>query len=406
MNWFHRMKLAHKLLASFLLCSVLTALVGGYSLSRLSELGGMIHTTYVDNVLPLQDISEAQARLTAHSRSYVRLPAMKDPAEVKETIRRSATHLDKFSAALKAYRATTLSATEQALMKELDAQLPTYLAQNEKIAQLVLEGKFDQASDQSNGPARKAVSDIEATMVKVIEELASQTKATNDGAEQTVRHTWTLMLGVIGASVVVAIGLGLLVTRVIGRQLGGEPDHAAALLHQVADGDLSAQITLRAGDDSSMLFAVKQMVGRLKQVIDGQRNVVAAANRGDFSARVELGGLQGFQKEMGEGLNALVSTTGDSIGDVVQVMGAVSEGDLTRTIERDYEGAFAEMKEYVNATVEKLSQVVTEVNSGAEALAGASEEVSATAQSLSQASSEQAAGVEETSASIEQMTAS
>src|SRR4051794_6171404 len=76
MNWFHRMKLAHKLLASFLLCSVLTALVGGYSLSRLSELGGMIHTTYVDNVLPLQDIAEAEARLTAHSRSYVRLPAM------------------------------------------------------------------------------------------------------------------------------------------------------------------------------------------------------------------------------------------------------------------------------------------------------------------------------------------
>src|SRR5690606_17030911 len=60
----------------------------------------------------------------------------------------------------------------------------------------------------------------------------------------------------------------------------------------------------------------------------------------------------------------------------------------------------------MNAMVGKLSQVVTEVNGGAEALAGASEEVSATAQALSQASSEQAAGVEETSASMEQMTAS
>jgi methyl-accepting chemotaxis protein len=64
------------------------------------------------------------------------------------------------------------------------------------------------------------------------------------------------------------------------------------------------------------------------------------------------------------------------------------------------------MKEYVNNTVGKLLQVVGEVNSSAESLAGASEEVSATAQSLSQAASEQAAGVEETSASLEQMTAS
>jgi methyl-accepting chemotaxis protein len=55
---------------------------------------------------------------------------------------------------------------------------------------------------------------------------------------------------------------------------------------------------------------------------------------------------------------------------------------------------------------ERLTQVVTDVNGGAQALASASEEVSATAQQLSQAASEQAAGVEETSASIEQMTSS
>ncbi|HOE42081.1 MAG TPA: methyl-accepting chemotaxis protein [Rhodoferax sp.] len=56
--------------------------------------------------------------------------------------------------------------------------------------------------------------------------------------------------------------------------------------------------------------------------------------------------------------------------------------------------------------IARLSQVVTDVNAGAQALASASEQVSATAQSLSQAASEQAAGVEETSASIEQMTSS
>jgi methyl-accepting chemotaxis protein len=206
--------------------------------------------------------------------------------------------------------------------------------------------------------------------------------------------------------VFVALAICVLVTRVVTGQLGGDPAHASALLHRVAGGDLAADITLRPGDDSSLLFALKQMVSRLSQVIEGQRRVVEAANRGDFAPRVELVGLQGFQKEMGEGLNSLVSTTGASVRDVVDVMLALSEGDLTRRIERDYAGAFGEMKQYINQTVDKLSQVVTEVNGGAEALAGASEEVSATAQSLSQAASEQAAGVEETSASVEQMTAS
>ena len=90
---------------------------------------------------------------------------------------------------------------------------------------------------------------------------------------------------------------------------------------------------------------------------------------------------------------------------VAEIATAVSAGDLTLQIStrpNDTTSVLHAMKTMVT----RLSQVVTEVNAGAEALAGASEEVSATAQSLSQAASEQAAGVEETSASLEEMTAS
>jgi methyl-accepting chemotaxis protein len=188
--------------------------------------------------------------------------------------------------------------------------------------------------------------------------------------------------------------------------LGGRPTYVAEIATQVARGKLDIDVQTRAGDTASALYAMKTMVEKLQQVIDSQARVVAAANRGDFDERVDLNGLQGFQKDLAQGLNELVEQTGNSIGDVVRVMEAMSEGDLSQTISQNYEGAYGRMKDYVNNTVSRLSEVVTEVNGSAEALAGASEEVSATAQSLSQASSEQAAGVEETSASIEQMTAS
>jgi methyl-accepting chemotaxis protein len=90
----------------------------------------------------------------------------------------------------------------------------------------------------------------------------------------------------------------------------------------------------------------------------------------------------------------------------VEAANRIAEGDLTVKIEATTRDEVGQMLRSMQNMIGKLSQVVSEVNSSAEALAGASEEVSATAQSLSQASSEQAAGVEETSASIEQMTAS
>jgi len=406
MNWFLRMKLAHKLLTTFLTCSVLTAAVGAYGLMRISELGNMLSSTYDNNVVCLEQISDAALKLSSHARTYVRLTATKNPDDAKAAMTRAKTYIDGYNKSIQNYRSTVLSAKEQTLLKELDAQLPVYLAESEKVAQLALSGKFAEATEVSNGEARKITRAMEDTMAAIIEELSAQAKATNELATAQVSHAKIVTMSVVSVSVVLAIGLGLMVTRIISRQLGGEPDYAAALLTKVANGDLSAEVIIAKNDDSSMLFAVKQMVSRLKQVIDGQRNVVEAANHGNFDARIELAGLQGFQKEMGEGLNQLVTTTGTSINDVVRVMSAMSQGDLTQSIDKPYEGAFGEMKEYVNNTVNKLSQVVTEVNAGAEALAGASEELSSTAQSLSQSASEQAAGVEETSASIEEMTAS
>jgi methyl-accepting chemotaxis protein len=102
---------------------------------------------------------------------------------------------------------------------------------------------------------------------------------------------------------------------------------------------------------------------------------------------------------------SLTAQLGGEPGFVAEIAGRVAAGDLTLTVDtraNDSTSVLAAMK----TMVEKLAQVVADVNGSAEALASASEEVSATAQSLSQAASEQAAGVEETSASVEQMTAS
>jgi methyl-accepting chemotaxis protein len=84
----------------------------------------------------------------------------------------------------------------------------------------------------------------------------------------------------------------------------------------------------------------------------------------------------------------------------------LAQGDLTVRIDATSNDETGQVLQAMKQMIGKLSEVVADVNGGAQALASASEEVSATAQALSQAASEQAAGVEETSASVEQMTSS
>lgn len=174
----------------------------------------------------------------------------------------------------------------------------------------------------------------------------------------------------------------------------------------VSKGDLSKTITKSyEGSFAELKQYTNDTVNKLSQVIVGQQKIVEAANRGNFDTRVDLSGLEGFQKEMGGGLNQLVITIGTSINEVVRVLGLLSGGNLTEKIEKDFDGNFNELKKYTNNTIEKLLQVITEVNSTCDALSNASGQVSSTSQSLSQAASEQASSVEETSASIEQMAA-
>ena len=133
--------------------------------------------------------------------------------------------------------------------------------------------------------------------------------------------------------------------------------------------------------------------------------IVNGAVKGDFTKRISLEGKEGFYRQLTEGMNRLMEISSRGLEEVVRVLGALANGNLTEKITNDYEGTFGRLKDYSNNTVEKLTEIINEVRSSTDALVSAAEEVSSTAQSLSQSSSEQAASVEETSASLEEMSA-
>ena len=179
----------------------------------------------------------------------------------------------------------------------------------------------------------------------------------------------------------------------------------AAAAKGISQGDLTAVVKIRSANDT--------MAKALIDVTKAVNNLVADANLlskatvdGDLTVRADATQHQGDFRKVVEGLNAVMVAVNTPVQELRDVLGALEGGDLTLSMKKNYAGTWDELKSAMSNMQKKLVEVVTDVNSGAQALASASEEVSATAQSLSQAASEQAAGVEETSASIEQMTSS
>lgn len=159
--------------------------------------------------------------------------------------------------------------------------------------------------------------------------------------------------------------------------------------------------------EGARLGSVVEWIDRTAEVqVEEQVNqVVGQAAAGNFTARLSEDSNIPFFAKLGKDVNRLMSVSEDGLNEVLRVLAAMAQGDLTQTIDKDYEGTFDALKVASNETVSKLSQIVTDVMHATNALSNASEQVSATSQALSQAASEQASSVEQTSASIEQMAA-
>jgi len=246
--------------------------------------------------------------------------------------------------------------------------------------------------------------------IKVLNEFAERQAELMTGnakeAAESYSSSRTMMFAIGGIAVISAVLIAFVITSGLVKQLGGEPGFAAEIAGKIAAGDLSSKIELKSGDTASLLMAMKSMQESLIGIVGEIKELVAAANRGDFSTKMTLAGKAGYTKDLSELLNQLSDTVDLAFKDTIFVATALEQGDLTKQVTREYQGAFDQVKQSLNNTVTKLAQTISDVNTTTEALASATVEVSSTAQSLSQASSEQAASVEETSASIEQMSAS
>ncbi|MBK1689660.1 methyl-accepting chemotaxis protein [Rubrivivax gelatinosus] len=315
MTVFKNMKLATKLFGSFVVLLLLMAALGVFSVSRLASVNGS--TVEVgENWLPsVQAVITSKSLLNRARVLENQLLLADEPQEMDGREKEFVETLDRLKKTWVDYGKLVNSPEEQRGHEAFAAALETYAVEHARFAGLALKNADAEAREVLGGGSRTAYNTMRTLSDKLAEMNAAGAEHAVEMAAETYAAARAWTIGIIGGCTLVALIMAFVITRSITRQVGGEPAYVVDIANSVAQGDLTSDIRVREGDSTSILAAVKTMVGR-------------------------------------------------------------------------------------------LSQVVTEVNQSAEALAGASEEVSATAQSLSQASSEQAAGVEETSASMEQMTAS
>lgn len=132
-------------------------------------------------------------------------------------------------------------------------------------------------------------------------------------------------------------------------------------------------------------------------------HLVAAASAGDLTVRVKEEGKSGFFLQLASGLNQLVSISEKVIDDTGEVLDAMSSGYLNQKLEGEYHGAFGKLQQDINDTVDKFSEVVTDITESATNITSSAADIAAGNNQMTDRTQDQAAAIEESSASMEEI---
>jgi len=120
-----------------------------------------------------------------------------------------------------------------------------------------------------------AVHGMDREPVKLLDEagdkIAADSTSVSTRAAADAKRATVISLVLMLLAFVVGIAAGVLLSRSVVKQLGGEPAEAASLARSVAAGDLSVPIEVKQGDTTSLMAQLRIMQESLARVVDGVR---------------------------------------------------------------------------------------------------------------------------------------
>ena len=175
------------------------------------------------------------------------------------------------------------------------------------------------------------------------------------------------------------------------------------LMNAIAEGDFDKRVDVDVKGEYKLavehamqsMQAMQTMLGDVGKVMDG-------VAQGDISRRVKAEG-RGDLAKLKSDINLSLDALG-CLNDIASIAGALSQGDLTQTIDKDYPGTFGEVIVSMNGTVENLKGLVGDIKDSADTIGAAAKEIAAGNNDLSYRTEEQAASLEQTAASMEELT--
>lgn len=358
-----------------------------------------------------------------------------EKTEIREEL---AEFSEKFTSAIDDLDGLALDAKTRTAVKEVLPPLDAYLKKSREITDIALSGNVERAS-QDLPEFQKDFKDLEVKMGVLGDLIEKNAEASKEKSAREVVYAEVTMIVASVLSFLVALVLSVVIGRSIGyrlqalaetvgqlsarnieeridctandeigvvscalrdafRYLGTIAEAAAGL----SRGEFNTHLQARSEDDTlSKNFMV--VTETLRGLVEETSAITKGAKAGDLSVRGDASRFHGGFKDLVANINQTLSSITQPINGAAEALEKMAAKDLTVTMDGEFKGDFAKIKNSLNLAADNLKYGFNQVALSADQVASAAEQISQGSQTLAHGATEQASTLEEIASSMQEI---
>lgn len=368
MEWFKTLKVGTKLIAGFLLVSIIGGIIGIQGILKSAQINDLAKVMYERETVGLRHVAEANIQLIAANRSIQNAILSHTTEERDSNLRALNERMTRIYKELATAENTFVTEQGQNLLQNTRQAVQAFEAGTKKVTQLLQAESVNErraSTDLLFTEVRPLANKADDLMTELVERKRSNADRLSSETDAIYAGIRMLLISLTLGGMVTGVAIGVLLTRWLTQQLGGEPVDVANAASAIAAGDLSTPIDNSRARPGSVVDAMQHMQASLRNVVQSVRSssdsIATGANQiamgnADLSQRTEeqASNLEETAASMEE-LSSTVRNNSDTAKQAAQLAQSASGvatkgGEVVQQV--------VHMMEEINASSQKISEII------------------------------------------------
>lgn len=357
-----RLKLAARLLGGFLIVALISAAIGVYAVMNLGSISKMSAQMYESILKPSQNVAQLQDTYQTMCIALRQLVVTTNESMAKKHVSAIETGLTQIPSAISATDALLEPGETKDRLAALQKTFDDYTAVMRDMLGLYENGDTDEIIDQlsKTSALRNAERSMDAAIDSLVYAVTSEASLIHHSNTQTSGSVIAVTSAAIAAVLALSVLIGALISRSISKPVKALTRNARLL----SEGETGLSLAAKAGSDElgQMEASFATILAAIRRLETDTDRLIAAAMDGALSVRADETPHSGAYRKIVRGFNATLDAMLTPVEESARVLREVSQGNLGVSVQGEFYGDFARMKDALNGTIEALSGYIGEIS--------------------------------------------